>query len=649
MDAPLPSPRTPGGATCRAVLVGVVLAAAVAVWIHHAELIMGGRRGHTALANTSIPVGAFFALLVLVGLNLLLRRLGPRWAFRQSELVVIYVMVASSTVVGSSGGIHFLVPSLASAFYYDSPQDRWDEFLPAIPRWIAPHDREALKAFFEGGSSVPVRVWRGPVLVWSAFLFVVLLGTLALNSLMRKQWIENERLTFPTVVLPLAITEDRPRLFHERALWWGVAVPLFIGCLNTAHENWPVVPRIYVRQTNLAPYFTGRPWNAMGYFPVSFYPFVIGIAYLLSREVVFSCWFFYLVCKFEQVVSSLLGLEGLPGSRPLSTPPYLDHQGAGAFLAVVALTLWFGRGHLRETWETLHHGNDNASGEALPPRVAAVILLGCFAVLYGFCRLAGMSPFVPLVLLILVFVYMTAATRVRAEAGNAWLFGPRVDPNTLVVGTLGSRVLSLPDQTIMCYLRFLTTYDLRCLAMPHQLDGFKMAAQCGLRPRALVGPILWATAVVLGVSFWSGLAIWYKLGALARADLWRTQMGKQPFVELANMLANPYAPDGPGTVAVGMGFLVTVFLAAARAHFLWWPFHPVGYAVANTPTMQAVWMPFLLGWTAKSAILRYAGNTVYRRCLPFFLGLILGDFLNGGFWTLLGCFVSTLHVYPINW
>jgi hypothetical protein len=36
------------------------------------------------------------------------------------------------------------------------------------------------------------------------------------------------------------------------------------------------------------------------------------------------------------------------------------------------------------------------------------------------------------------------------------------------------------------------------------------------------------------------------------------------------------------------------------------------------------------------------------RSLPFFLGLILGDFLNGGFWTLLGCFAGT-NVYPINW
>jgi len=637
------------GATWRSVLLGAVLSGGIAVWIHHAELIMGGRRGHSALANTSIPLGAFFALLAVVCLNRVVRRCCAKRAFRQPELVVMYVMLTSATVIGSSGGIHFLVPSLASPFYYASAENHWDEFLPAIPEWLGPRDEVALEAFFKGNADVPVHVWLGPVLVWSAFLFTVLLATLALNSLMRRQWIDNERLTFPTVALPVALTDDNAGILRDRVFWLGAAVPLFLGLLNTAHENWPLVPLIQVRQIDLSPYFASRPWNAMGRTPVSFYPFVIGIAFLLSREVTFSCWFFYLFTKFEQIMSAVVGVQGVPGAGPLSQPPYLDHQGAGAFLGIVVLTLWFGKRHLRDTWLAIRAGHRASAEEAMAPRVAALILAACFLAIYAFCRVAGMSPFAPLALLTLVFVYMTAATRVRAEAGNAWLFGPRVDPNLFVTGTLGSKALSMPDLTIMSYLQFLTTYDLRCLSMPHQLDGMKMAAQCRLRPRSLVGPILLATAVVLMISFWDGLKIWYDLGALAEADNWRTQMGKQPFVNLASLLANPLQPDRPGTLAAFAGLGVTAVLATARAHLLWWPFHPVGYAVANTPTMAAIWLPFFFGWCAKSAILRYSGNSVYTRCLPFFLGLLMGDFMNGGLWTLVGCFVPWLHVYPINW
>lgn len=637
------------GATGRSVITGLFMSAAVCVWIHNAELIMGGRRGHTALANTSIPVGAFFALLLLVIVNLLVRWLWPRRAFQQHELLIIYVMMISSTVLTSSGGIHFLVPSLAAAFYFASPENHWDKFLPFIPRWLAPHDPIALKAFFAGNATVPVGVWLVPVLVWSGFLFTVLLATLSLCALMRRQWIDNERLTFPTVVLPMALTENGAPILRNGVLWMGAVVPIVIGLINTAHENWPVVPAIPVRNIELSPFFASRPWNAMGSTPISFYPFVVGIAFLLSCEVTFSCWFFYLLTKLEQVMSAVIGLQGVAGAGPLTKPPYLEHQGAGAFLGIVALTLWFGRRHFSHLWKAIRSGAPAEERDLMSPRTAATVLALCALILYGFCRAAGMSTWTPLILFALVFAYMGAATRLRAEAGNAWLFGPQVDPNLLVIGTFGTRALPLADLTILCYMQFLTTFDLRCLAMPHQLDGMKMANQCRIRARSLVGPILLATAVVICVAFWSGLHIWYKLGALAEADHWRTEMGRAPFTLLGGYLENPLKPDRTGTEAVAVGLVVTVLLAFARAHWLWWPFHPIGYAIANTPTMKSVWMPFFIAWCSKAALLRYGGIRVYHRCLPFFLGLILGDFINGGFWTLIGCFLPDMKVYPINW
>ena len=57
------------GLTRRALLLGLALTALCDLWIHWAELVLGGR-GHTALANTSIPVGAFNVLFLPVIINL---------------------------------------------------------------------------------------------------------------------------------------------------------------------------------------------------------------------------------------------------------------------------------------------------------------------------------------------------------------------------------------------------------------------------------------------------------------------------------------------------------------------------------------------------------------------------------------------------
>jgi hypothetical protein len=47
-------------------------------------------------------------------------------------------------------------------------------------------------------------------------------------------------------------------------------------------------------------------------------------------------------------------------------------------------------------------------------------------------------------------------------------------------------------------------------------------------------------------------------------------------------------------------------------------------------------MPLLIAWTCKWLILRYGGVRLHRRATHFFLGLILGDYLLGCAWPLVG-------------
>ena len=96
--------RRESGLTVRALLLGLIFTGVCDLWIHWAELILSGR-GHTALANTSIPIGAFNILFTLAVINLLLKRFLRPLAFSSAELLVIYVMMTVSTVISSSGGI----------------------------------------------------------------------------------------------------------------------------------------------------------------------------------------------------------------------------------------------------------------------------------------------------------------------------------------------------------------------------------------------------------------------------------------------------------------------------------------------------------------------------------------------------------------
>ena len=44
---------------------------------------------------------------------------------------------------------------------------------------------------------------------------------LCINSILRRQWTENEKLSYPLVALPLEMVSPRTHLFKGRLFWGG--------------------------------------------------------------------------------------------------------------------------------------------------------------------------------------------------------------------------------------------------------------------------------------------------------------------------------------------------------------------------------------------------------------------------------------------
>ena len=106
-------------------------------------------------------------------------------------------------------------------------------------------------------------------------------------------------------------------------------------------------------------------------------------------------------------------------------------------------------------------------------------------------------------------------------------------------------------------------------------------------------------------------------------------------------LTSPTQADWPGFFWAVGGGAFTLLLMSLRARFLWWPFHPIGYVVANTGFPFSFWSHYMLAWALKVWTLRYGGMNLYRRVLPFFIGLILGDVAIQTFWS---AFASLLNI-----
>jgi len=88
---------------------------------------------------------------------------------------------------------------------------------------------------------------------------------------------------------------------------------------------------------------------------------------------------------------------------------------------------------------------------------------------------------------------------------------------------------------------------------------------------------------------------------------------------------------------MGIAFGITGFLLGMKMRFIWWPFHPIGYVLATGPgKLVYIWCPVLVSWAIKFVILKYGGLRAYRRAIPFFAGLILGDYIGSCSWSIMG-------------
>ena len=64
--------------------------------------------------------------------------------------------------------------------------------------------------------------------------------------------------------------------------------------------------------------------------------------------------------------------------------------------------------------------------------------------------------------------------------------------------------------------------------------------------------------------------------------------------------------------------------------------------------MNPLWFSIFVGWLLKWIILRYGGLRAHRKAIPFFIGLVLGEFAAGTFWSVVGS-VAGWHMFKFLW
>ena len=542
---------------------------------------------------------------------------------------LVYIMLSVASTMAAQDMIQVLIPTIPHPFWFATPENEWAElFWRYIPSWAAISNEAAVKGYFMGESTLytaqHIKAWLIPVVAWSSFIFALVFVMLCLTVILRRRWTEEEKLSYPIIQLALEMT-DAPAFFRKRLMWMGFGLAGLVNLLNGLHFLYPEVPGLGGKPYDIAPLFTSKPWDAMGWTPIAVYPFVIGLGFFIPLDISLSCWVFYFFWKGQKIIGSVLGLRSLPNF------PYIEEQSFGAYIAIGLLALWMGKKHLKQVIRVAFNRNPKIDSwnEPLGYRIALLGVLLGMTFITVFCHKAGMSIWVILSFFAIYYALSIAISRIRTEMGSPVHDLPFAGPGQVITTLFGTRRLGPSNLTMFAFLFFFNR-GYRGHPMPHQLEGFKIAEKTGINNRRLLVAMIIATVVGVYASSWAFLDASYKLGATAN---WRPQTA---FVNLQRWLTYPSSPDYPAIVAILSGLMFSMLLMVMRTSFLWWKLHPVGYAISGTWGMNHFWFSIFISWLAKTTILRHGGLRDHRQGIPFFLGLILGDLTIGSLWSLIG-------------
>lgn len=638
-DHPITTPKSQPVPFWRAIAIGILLIPLSTYFGNYAYVVTQA----LIWGQTSLLRGPVFILFVLTIANLLFRKVARRAGLQPSELLIIYSMIAISVCISGFGQMEWLINILPAGDYFKNSSNHFDQFLFHIPAYLVPHDPVVINAFYRGETTMyradVLKDWAVPVMVWSIVLFMMTWVTLCLSSLVRRQWTDEEKLNFPLVQLPLQMAEGgagKTPFYKNRLMWAGFLIAGFLESMDYVNFFYPGMPYVPIKPSDwhMERLLVAEPWSSIGTFTLAFYPFAIGLAFLLSCEVSFSCWFFYLLTRVENVTTAALGLNQAGGGR--GQAPFLGEQGMGAFIALGSFLLWRARKPIwnacRAAWDRKMADQTDDPHSPLTPRVAFWGgVLGIVALTVFLCQI-GLPIWVAIVFWAIYFLILIVLSRVYAEAGAGWAWGPLVPVHTAIMDATGVSGMQPKALTAFGYLDWFDN-EFRDTPMPHQLEAMKMGEETNTGRKQLLWALLIAAAISGIAAFWAYLSMYYEFGA-ASAKVRPALQGVGPghLREIAHWINNPTPPDYRSLEAMVAGGLIVLALASLRQTFVWWPFHPIGYALAGTLSMEYMWCPFLIAWAAKSLVLRYGGVKFYREAVPFALGLILGDYIVPALW-----------------
>ncbi len=587
----------------------------MAVWIIYNQYILRSSRLNL---NHNLPVAVMAIFLVLVAV----RALRPGLLTR-NRLILLTSMILGSSFIPGDGLMSYIMGSWSMPVYFATPENQWDSFHPYLKPWIVPMDSQGVRWFHEGlpdTRDLPWGIWFRPMLSWASVGLAFIAASLGLSSIFRKQWMENEKLTYPMMVPLQILAGDRQNLLKASSgrfplFWVGFAISFGVLAWNIPTFFNDQIPRI-----DLNSGWMQLVSGGINVFTKQINLLTLGLSYFASVEILVSTIVFFVAKHFEIIVATRIGYTlpvGGGANHPGASSALISWQTAGAFLVYVAWAVWNARDRIHQVIDEARRNRPRQDPELVSSRGAIQLIVG--GITYGVLWLiaAGVDTFMAATFVFALMVSYIGISKMSAELGLPYLQSP-FGSEAFTVATVGTASMRPASILMLTYTRNFEGYNsgmvMSHLTMLQRIRGH-------LNPtHLLVGVLLaLATAYLLSILY----AIWlgYENGAYNFSSYTYTYYARRSYHRVVFRMNNHWPVDIDRLSILAIGGVAMAAMMAMRFKLPWWRLNPIGFAVPLVPHQFST---FFIAWAIKASLLRMGGMNAFQRGIPLFVGLVAG-------------------------
>lgn len=610
-----------GGSTLRTILIASGLTVGINAFIPYTQHVVRT----ISLVEGMIPMGVLMPfLLLLCVVNPLLRGLRLGTPLQPWELVAVFSV--SYTCIHINELLGRVLATFAILHYVASPENLWAEYaFGLVPPWLVVEDAgPQLAWFYEGlpaGGSVPWEIWLRPTFWWLAFLGAVGVGCVSFGSMIRRQWVDLERLPFPFAQVTLELANASrartwPEVMKGRMFWVGFSIPAGIVLLYIVGYFRPDFPVITVGIENhsvdlgrYVPALHGR---------INF--LIVAFAYFTDLQMLFSIWFFWLLTWLQIGAVNRLGfVEGLgdlAGTR---------EQAMGGYIVFCVWGLWTARDHLKKVFLQAFRNRQllDDSKELLSYRTSVWLFVASVVFMVLWLTKGGMHPVLSVALVVFWFVFYIGFAKVIAMTGLVFAESPGLGVDILGFAPPGSLQ---PGSVAMQQLLKSCYQNGKAFAMPSAAHASRLGQSLGPYARLLGTTILATLLISLVAAATSTIYLGYQDGAFNFGSYMFRTAAPRYFDGIVTTIRDLGGDKHHGVrmLFTGVGAAIVGVMTYCQYRFTWWPLHPVGYTLVTRYSTRTSIVSVFVTWVIKFVVMRVGGISLYRRGIPLFIGLMVG-------------------------